>query len=106
MQEFVVANDRLASVIRDVIIFSTILVMKQECKEKAALKKVTVDYEKCEIPLSQVDDELVENIVEDFLEAVFGTETKMPRRQFLDKLASDENNWILDAEKVRRRVKR
>ena len=53
--------------------------MKQECKEKAALKKVVVDYERCEIPLSQIDDELIEKMLEDFLESIFGTESKMTR---------------------------
>ena len=45
-------------------------------------------------------------MLEDFLESVFGTESKMTRLQFLTKLENEENRWILDAEQVRRRVKR
>ena len=102
-----VPNERMYSVLRDVITFSTVLMMKHESKEKAASRNEYVNYEEnCEIPLSQIDNELVEKIVEDFLESVFGTESKLTREKFLEKMASEQNQWILDSELVRRRVKR
>ena len=94
------------NVLRDVITFSTILMMKHESKEYAASRNEHVNYENCDIPLSQIDDELVEQMLDDFLESVFGTESKLTRIMFLKKLASEENRWILDSEEVRRRVKR
>ena len=70
--------------------------MKHERKEKNIGQ--TPDYENCEIPLSQIDDELIDKMLEDFLESVFGTESKVNRGEFLDKLEQEENRWILDAE--------
>jgi len=45
-------------------------------------------------------------VKEDFLDSVFGTESKMHRTLFLEKLQSEENSWVLDPELLRKRVKR
>ena len=39
-------------------------------------------------------------------ESIFGTESHMSRSEFLDKITSIKNNWILDSEMVREKVKR
>ena len=88
-------------VIRCVITFSTVLMMKHSCKENK-----DEDYSKAELPVDQIDEDLIEQVKEDWLESVFGTESKMSRTDFLEKLKTDESKWILDSESVRQRVKR
>lgn len=53
-----------------------------------------------------INEDLVDEVKEDWLESVFGTESKMSRAMFLEKMQAEENRWILDAELVRRRIKR
>ena len=43
---------------------------------------------------------------EDLLESIFGTESKMSRREFLQKLTSERNRWIMDSEEIRKKAKR
>ena len=40
------------------------------------------------------------------MESVFGTESKITRKLFLSRITEETNNWILDSELIRRRVKR
>lgn len=75
--------------------------IKHHCRSK----KIT-NYDKAEIPLSSIDEDLIEQIKEDMLEHLFGTESKMTRHEFLERLKSNKCNWMLDAETVRTRVKR
>ena len=101
IQEFVVPNDRMESVFRNLITFSTILMMKHSCKEAKE-----TDYSKTEIPLGEIDEDLIEEAIEDILESIFGTDSKMSRTSFLNKLVSKECRWILDSEQIRRRMKK
>lgn len=101
LQAKITPNDRMQQVLKDVIIFSTVLMLKHQCKEAKI-----ADYDKAEIPLSQIDDDLIEQIKEDLLELVFGTESKLTRKEFLTKLTSPKCSWILEPEHIRARVKR
>ena len=75
--------------------------MKHSCKEAKE-----TDYSKTEIPLGEIDEDLIEEAIEDILESIFGTDSKMSRTSFLNKLVSKECRWILDSEQIRRRMKR
>ena len=66
------------SSVRNLIIFSARLLVKHQCKDARDLS-----YERAEIPLPELDDELIEQVQEDFLESVFGTESKITRKLFL-----------------------
>ena len=59
-----------------------------------------------EIPLNEIDDDLIEQVIEDILESIFGTSSKMSRALFLQKLVSKECKWIMDSEEIRKRIKR
>lgn len=53
-----------------------------------------------------VDEDLIEIAIEDILDQTFGTSSKMSRTLFLQKLESDECKWIMDAEEIRKKMKR
>ena len=99
-QEFIVPNDRMLEVLACIIKFSSVLLVKHACKFAHE-----PDYQQAELPLKLIDEELIESVREDFLEAVFGTESKMQRKLFLKKILEEENRWILDSELVRQRIK-
>ena len=101
LQDKITPNERMDTVFRNVILFSTVLMMKLQCKDAKQ-----TDYEKAEIPLSEIDDDLIDEIIEDLFESIFGTESHMSRNEFLDKLTSEKNKWILVSEMVRQKVKR
>ena len=101
LQDKIVPNERMQEVFSNVIRFSTTLMMKHQCKDSKE-----ENYDKAEISLNDIDEDLIEQVVEDYLEEVFGTESKMTRAEFLSKMTSNECKWLLDAEQVRRRVKR
>ena len=100
IQEFIVPNDRMDDVLRNIIVFSAVLNVKRACREAKE-----TDYAKAEIPIALVDDEMVDEVKEEFLDAVFGTESKLERGLFLSKVESEQCSWILDAELVRAKVK-
>ncbi len=101
IQEFIVPNQRMDEVIGSVIRFSTLLMMRHTCRENKE-----PDYSKAEIPLHEIDDDLIEQVKESWLESVFGTESKMERTLFLKKILQPESKWILNSESVRKRVVR
>ena len=82
------------------ITFSAILLPKHACKDANES-----DYSRAEIPIELVDEDLIEAVKEEFLEGIFGTESKMARTSFLKKMQSEKSNWILDSEKIRQKVK-
>ena len=70
-------DDMLSFLIR----YSAILLVKHACRDCNE-----TDYSRAELPLDMLDEDLVDEVKEDFLESVFGTESKMPRTEFLRKL--------------------
>lgn len=70
-------DDMLSFLIR----YSAILLVKHACRDCNE-----TDYSRAELPLDMLDEDLVDEVKEDFLESVFGTESKMPRTEFLHKL--------------------
>ena len=70
-------NDILSTVIR----LSCILLVKHACKDL-----MEPDYSRAELPLKHIDEDLIEEVREDFLESVFGVESKMARTLFLSKM--------------------
>ena len=101
IQEFIVPNERMEEILSFCIRCSAILLVKHACKDLQE-----PDYSRAELPLEMLDEDLVEEVREDFLESVYGTESKMHRTLFLAKLQSEENRWIMDPELLRQRVKK
>ena len=71
----------MQEILSAIIRFSAILLVKHACKDAQES-----DYSRAELPLKHIDEDLVEEIREDFLESVFGTESKMHRTLFLEKI--------------------
>ena len=83
----------MTAVLSNVIRFSTILMMKHQCKDSKE-----ANYDQAEISLKDIDEDLIETIVEEYLESVFGSESKMTRVEFLSRMTSDDCKWLLDSE--------
>lgn len=75
--------------------------MKHACKDAQE-----TSYANAEISLQLIDEDLIESAIEDILDQIFGTSSKMTRNLFLQKLESDECKWIMDAEEIRKKMKR
>lgn len=74
--------------------------MKHQCLEEHAN-----DLDCAEICLDAITDDLLLEVIEDsFLDPVFGTKSKLERNDFIERV-SKKASWILDAEKVRLKVK-
>ena len=93
MQNKIVPNERMDRVFSDCILFSTVLMMRHSC-----LDKNDTNFKQAEIPIKAITHELIEQIREDLMEKIYGTESKLKRKEFLEKLSSPEANWIMDAE--------
>ena len=61
-------NDRMQEVLSCIIKFSAILLVKHACKNE-----LEPDYSRAELPLEHIDQDLVDEVKEDFLESVFGS---------------------------------
>ena len=82
----------------DIIHLSTSLMMKREAKENKG------SYEDTEISLEAIDDDLIEEIRDDFLEAVFGFDSHIKRDNFITNVIN-KAPWVLDSELIRKKVK-
>jgi hypothetical protein len=48
---------------------------------------------------------LIETITDELIDKMFGVESALTRREFVDLLITGENNWILFSDKIRKKAK-
>lgn len=64
-----------------------------------------INYEEIDNKINDIDGDFINNACEnEFIEKMFGHESKLSRKQFLAKLQTTEFAWMYDMQKTREKI--
>lgn len=95
LQETISANDKdFGETFEKLITLATKLAYQFEAEQRGVMQGTEA---------SKITDELIETLKENFLDGVFGSNSKLPRKDYITTVATKQN-WIFNSKQIRDQV--